>query len=245
MRLWVLSVVSCLIVLGTIQKARGGPLLVPTSQTRTLQVTATVFDKTDSDSAAASGFGDFDRSIQVHPYTDVAGERWAAQGNAAQKSSLGEHSFSFSGSLYAQSIHPANSSAHARNLFDVSFDVTQPARYSLNGFLRNPGNSPADAALTFTLLAGNKTLFSAAASDSALDSSGKLDAGAYRLLLDASGRGDSPEAGGAAEFAVTFMAAADVASVAPVPLPPAIWSGAIALSGIAAISRLRRHLRLT
>jgi hypothetical protein len=81
-----------------------------------------------------------------------------------------------------------------------------------------------------------------------LNSAGKLDPGSYRLLLEASGRGDSSEAGGGIEFNVAFAAAADVgAPVTPpvtgVPLPPALWSGGGLGAIIAIAAGARRALR--
>ena len=246
MRLWVLAALTGVaIYMATANVARGAPLLVPTNQTRTLDVSARVFDKTRADSASAGGFGDFNETLQVHPFVDVDGERHASQGNAAQRSSLGENRFAFAGSLYAQSIHPATSSASARNVFDVTFSVSEAASYTLAGFLRNPQDSPAGGTLSFTMLAGNEVLFAATAEDDAINSAGRLNAGAYRLVLDASGRGDSSEAGGGIEYDVTFAAAAEVgqAPAVPVPLPAGVWSGMALLILAAGLMHARRWKR--
>src|SRR5437867_2050973 len=82
-----------------------GPVLVPTAQNRSVNVSAFVFSETQQDSRSASGFGDFNESLVVHPIQIVDGTRWAAQGQASQNSTLGSDAFKFSGKIYAQATH--------------------------------------------------------------------------------------------------------------------------------------------
>ena len=247
MRLRVLSAALWVIVLGAMQDAtRGGPVLVFTEQSRSVEVEASVFTKEDRDSRSASGFGTFEESLTVHPILIVDGERYASQGNASQKSTLGPDGFAFSGSIYAQSIHPADSKALGRSRFDVSFDLTSPARYSLTGFMHNPNESPAAGKLQLLSGAGadagggEQVLFQTNAGPDAIDNSGDLVAGSYRLLLDAGGLGNSSAAGGGIDYNLSFSAAG---SIEAVPLPPAVWPGAIVLAG-AALASLRKKMRL-
>lgn len=225
------SVVVALALVGltlSLRPALAAPVLVPTAQSRALDVSAAVFDKSDAGSASAPDFGPFDRSISVHPIMMVGTERYAAQGSASQNSTLGSDAFTFAGSLYAQSIHPADSSASARVLFDVAFDVQDIVRYALAGSLTNPNSSPADASLTLQLLNGNQTIVSTGPSDTAINKTGLLQPGSYRLVFDASGRGDSTFAGGAIDYGLTFSAAVD--GGVQTPLPPAAWSGLVLLA---------------
>jgi len=246
MRLWVLVTSASLAVLtGSATVTRAGPLLVPTAQERRIEVSAVVFDKKDSSSRSADSFGAFDQSLTVHPIQIVDGVRYAAQGNASQKSALGSDAFTFSGSIYAQSIHPANSNAIGRSLFDVKFDVMSPAHYALDGFMHNPGGTPAAGKLEFTLLAGDQALFKSNAGADPIKSSGALGAGSYRMLLDAGGLGNSSAAGGGVDFNVTLAAVADVEAppVIGVPLPSAIRSGTILLGLLAIATKLPKSLR--
>lgn len=226
-------VLPCTFVLSAMitSPASAGPVLLPTAQTRTLEVSAFVFDKTASGSRSADGFGAFDDSIAVHPSRMVGSERYAAQGSASLNSLLDADAFTLSGTLYAQSIHPADSGANARVLYDVTFDVGSRADYTLSGFLRNPGNSPADAALKFELLKDSQVLFAAAPDPADIAKTGTLNPGSYRLLLDASGRGDSSLAGGKIDYSLRFSAHS---AATVIPVPPAVWTGAGMLALLAA-----------
>ena len=84
-----------------------GPILTPTFQTRTLEVSAFVINRSASDSRSADDFGAFNDSIAVHPIKLVGSERYAAQGSASLNSLLDADAFALSGTLYAHSIHPA------------------------------------------------------------------------------------------------------------------------------------------
>src|SRR5262245_47466469 len=97
-----MGVVACLIS-GVVF---AGPVLIPTNQERSISVSAHVFTERDTADRAADSFDPFDQALTVHPIRIVEGTRYAAQGNASQKSTLGNDTFTFSGDVYAQSIHP-------------------------------------------------------------------------------------------------------------------------------------------
>jgi hypothetical protein len=222
--------------------ASAGPVLVPVLQERSISVAARVFNEKESDSRTADSFGEFDQSLTVHPIKIVSGERHASQGNASQKSTITSGAFAFSGGVYAQSIHPADSDAIGRSLFDVTFDVADAADYSLDGFLRNAGDTPAAGKLEFTRLEDGAVLFKTNAAEEPIAQSGRLEAGAYRLVLDAGGVGNSSAAGGGIDYELTFAASAAAAPTA-IPLPPPVWGGLSALVLMVAMPRARKLIR--
>jgi hypothetical protein len=189
-----------------------------------VDISAFIFSQTRQASRSASGFGDFNESLMVHPIQFVDGGRWAAQGEASQKSSLTSDAFKFSGKLYAQATHVPNAGGTAHAVFDVTFDVTESANYALSGTLKTT-SGPTAGSLKLTLLDGDKLLFSTPASDSPFSQGGALSPGSYRLLMDATGDGSS-SVGGGIEYNATFSAAPAAAAI---PLPLAVWSGLIVM----------------
>ena len=212
--------------------AHAGPVLVPTLQTRQVTVRANNFTEVESDSRAASDFGTFEESLTVHPITIVDGRRYASQGNASQRSTLSGDVFRFSGSIYAQSIHPADSNATARSLFDVIFEVTEPATYSLAGSLRDINGTSAAGKLELTLANSGDVVFETGAGPDNINESGVLERASYRLILDAGSLGNSSAAGGGIDFDLTF--AAEAAPAVSIPLPAGAWLGLSALGMLAA-----------
>src|SRR5438067_13203430 len=154
----VVRLVAVLMLFSLCCRAVAGPVLIPTSQTRSLEVSAFAVDESQNDLRIDGGVGAFDESLLVHPIRLVEGARYAAHARASQKSPFDDDAFTFSGSIYAQSIHPATSGAAARAVFDVSFDVTQPTDYSLSGVLRKTAG-PTDGDLELTLFDGDQVLF--------------------------------------------------------------------------------------
>jgi type 1 fimbria pilin len=222
-------------------QAHAGAILVPTSQQRSIEVSAFAVDENQNDLRINGDLAPFNESLLVHPIRIVDGARYAAQAMASQTSQLNDDSFTFAGSIYAQSIHPANCGASAHAVFDVTFDVTEQANYSLDGMLKST-DGPTNGALALTLFDGSDVLFSTAPIASPFAQTGELRPGSYRLVMDAAGDG-SGSLGAGIDYNVTFTAAP---TATPIPLPPAIWSGtALMLLALAAAkTRISRAMRI-
>jgi len=199
-----------------------GPLLVPLNQERTLEVSASVLTKIRHDTITTKGFDTSGDNVHVHPIMIAEdGTRYAAQGNIWNESQLGDDNFKLAGPLYAQSIHPAESTAGAAVKTCVTFNVTSPIHYALSGALTNPGNGPADG--TIALMNASGETIAQSSTDSSINTNGILKPGTYQLQLDANGQGNSSLAGGGIDYKLNLAAAA-------VPLPPGVIGGGIILA---------------
>jgi hypothetical protein len=233
-------VVPALVVLWfLIANSHAAPLLVPTSQTRSIEVSAFAMDETQNDLRINGDISPFNESLLVHPIRIVDGARYAAHALASQSTKLTDDTFTFAGSIYAQSIHPADCGANAHAVFDVTFDVMQPATYSLAGTLRSTAG-PTDGGLALTIFDGSEVLYSTAPIASPFTNTGELPTGSYRLVMDAQGDG-SGSLGAGIDYNVTFTA---TSAASPIPLPPAVWTGA-ALILLALAAAKTRRVRIT
>jgi hypothetical protein len=126
LRAWVVALaVACSIPL-----AATAALIVPVSQTRSVTAFADADPGDPSSSSFSAGdFGTFQKSASAHSaYPSASG--WYFSNGISQTSTIGEDRLT--ANLTASYDHVfANGTAYTRSLFDVTFDLLEPASYTL------------------------------------------------------------------------------------------------------------------
>lgn len=119
--------------LGLISQANPaqGATITPKSQSRSVQAAVTFSGVPHSNSAEATDYGPFNKTLN---YAGGAGfDTYQVQ--AVQSSQVNAAAISATGSIINRLGHPFASDANAQSDFVVTFRVTQPVTYTLNGSL--------------------------------------------------------------------------------------------------------------
>ena len=191
------------------------------------------------------GFGPFDSTVSKTLDYPPGGPFDHAEATASQKSSL---SFA-NGNLTGARVSGQASGLgflEAKGTFSLAFDVVgEPASFLFSPFeLRGgEGGTPGSGELTFTDLTRHQVLRRFQSGDTGLptepepsqpfDPDGALQPGRYLLLVEYGTRDDFGF--GSANVGISF------GPTHAVPLPPAVWSGALILAA-GALNRLRKRL---
>lgn len=176
--------------------AAAATLIVPVSQTRTVSASAqTSGGVLSSSSFSASDFGSFDQSAGAQSYHPVYTTAFVSSG-VRQISTIQDARLTSevraSKSFYSFGSFIVGGALGQDSVYDVTFDLLEPARYSLlNGIFREPFENPVH---TVKLLDANGQVIAQPAAATVPTpgsfpigippTTGVLPAGRYRLIAD-------------------------------------------------------------